>query len=100
MLWAIQISPNKFKNIKGFTLLELIVVIAGLGILAGLAIPNFLKYLEQAKIDQAKSLLSSASAECLQMYRSEGISSLSKKPSILEREQLPNGYSYIEGQDK
>lgn len=34
------------------------------------------------------------------MHRSEGISSLSKKPSILEREQLPNGYSYIKGQDK
>jgi type II secretory pathway pseudopilin PulG len=98
--------PKKTKNNtnkiyrQAFTILELIVVIAGLAILASLSIPNFLKYLEEAKIDQAKSLLNGASAECLQMYRSEGISSLSKKPSILEREQLPNGYSYIEGQDK
>ena len=85
---------------SAFTLLELIIVIAGLAALAGLAIPNYLKYIEEAKIDKAKSLLNAASSECLQMYRSEGISSLSKKPSILEREQLPNGYSYIEGQDK
>jgi len=95
---------DKFKPFRqsphGFSLLELIVVIAGLGILASLAIPNFLKYLDQAKIDQAKSLLNSAAAECLQMYRSEGISALSKKPSILEREPLPDGYSFIEGQDK
>jgi len=92
------ISGKYFKS--GYSLLELIVVIAGLGILASLAIPNFLKYLEQAKIDQAKSLLNSAAAECLQMYRSEGISALSKKPSILQREKLPDGYSYREGQDK
>lgn len=88
------------SSIRGYTLLELIVVIAGLGILASLAIPNFMKFLEEAKIDQAKSLLNSAASECLQMYRSEGISALSKKPSILERQPLPDGYSYLEGQDK
>jgi len=66
-------TPKYNKHLSsGFTLVELIVVLAGLGILASLAIPNFLKYLEQAKIDQAKSLLNSAAAECLQMYRSEG----------------------------
>jgi len=94
-------TPKYNKHVStGFTLLELIVILAGLGILASLAIPNFLKYLEQAKIDQAKSLLNSAAAECLQMYRSEGISALSKKPSTLQREKLPDGYAYLEGQDK
>jgi len=51
-----KLVKNKNHTLaSGFTLLELIVVIAGLGILAGLAFPNFLKYLEFAQIDEAKS---------------------------------------------
>ncbi|SHI69102.1 MSHA pilin protein MshA [Dethiosulfatibacter aminovorans DSM 17477] len=42
---------NKLKNKKGFTLIELIVVLAVLGIIALIAIPRFLSVQEQAKID-------------------------------------------------
>ncbi|MDO6351465.1 type II secretion system protein [Synechococcus sp. YX-04-1] len=67
------VKPGTHKNIsskaKGFTLLELIVVMAGLGILSSLAIPNFLKYLDYAKVDEAKSLLNSTAADCLQGLR-------------------------------
>ena len=65
------------KN-AGFTLIELIVVLAGLGILSSLAIPNYLKYLDYAKVDQAKSMLNSAAADCLQSLRMEGTSRLGK----------------------
>ena len=45
------------KNNKGFTLVELMIVIAIVGILAAIAIPNFLSYQKKAKTLEAKSIL-------------------------------------------
>lgn len=54
---------------NGFTLIELIVVLAGLGILSSLALPNFTKLLDFNSIDEAKAILNSAAADCLQKTR-------------------------------
>ena len=85
-------------------MLELIVVLAGLGILAGLAIPNFLKYLEFAQIDEAKSLLNAAASECLQLKRNSTSDAwMSDEPEVLksrksstngEKPLLPGKYEY------
>ncbi|MFY7992994.1 MAG: prepilin-type N-terminal cleavage/methylation domain-containing protein [Bacteriovoracaceae bacterium] len=50
------------KNLKrqdGFTLVELMVVVAIIGVLSAVAIPNFKKYQAKAKVSEAKLQLSS-----------------------------------------
>ena len=45
------------QNKKGFTLIELMVVVAIIGILTAIAVPNFMNYQCKAKQSEAKGLL-------------------------------------------
>ena len=48
----------KFRDQKGFTLIELMIVVAIIGILAAIAIPNFLRYQAKSRQSEAKTNLS------------------------------------------
>jgi len=81
---------SRWQNSKGFTLIEIMVVVVILGILAGIVIPKLLDRPEQARRTKAKVEIKSLE-EALNLYKldngsypttEQGLTSLVKKPEV------------------
>ena len=64
-----KISNSKNKDNAGFTLVELVVVIAGLAALASFSIPSFLNSIKLNKIEEAKAIMNAYASDCLAKFR-------------------------------
>ena len=64
-----KISNIRNNNNLGFTLIELVIVIAGLAALGGFTFPNVFRSLKLNKIEEAKAIMNGYAADCLGQYR-------------------------------
>ncbi len=61
------------KNRKGFTLIELMIVVAIIGILAAIAIPAYSNYTKKAKVSEVTNAMGAVGSALIEYYSDKGV---------------------------
>jgi type IV pilus assembly protein PilA len=82
-----------FKKVqKGFTLIELMIVVAIIGILAAIAIPAYQDYTIRAKVTEGLNLADSAKTAVAESWQSGGVTGLSAAATSWNSSFTPTKY--------
>jgi len=85
----------------GYTLVEIVVVAAGLSILAAIATPNVINFVQEGRVDEAKAVVNAAVAECIREANQSQTAIGDITPQIFigsnPENKLPSGYSFAPG---
>jgi type IV pilus assembly protein PilA len=99
-LQKLNTTPTSKKSLlqKGFTLVELMIVIVIVGILSAVALPNFLSQTSKAKATEAKTLAASAIKEAQIAWTESGSTGLTAWAPTQPTGQCPtstNNFAFV-----
>jgi type IV pilus assembly protein PilA len=85
----------KLTNKKGFTLIELMIVIAIIGILAAIAIPNFIAYRNKAYCSKAETDAQNVVAALSSYFADPNRANIPSSTDLMAAESLTGLWEYF-----